>query len=399
MKKVLIWDARIPLKNCGGPSGYLFQIKVQLLDEPNDQIYFLSDYLPIIEEPLSDKYKTVSNISNFSNFFRVIRHIFSVYRLTHHPFPKELLDNINLNEFTHIHFHVSLDYYNARHLLRKYQGVIILTSHSPEPISSEIVNKWFPKVNFISKLSRKSIKKAENWAFCHAGKILFPVEEAVESYSKDEVFNDILRKRKSDLIYCPTAILPKILDVNYIDNLRQYYDIPQEAFLISYVGRHNAIKGYDILQQIALKILNKYPNAYFIIAGGKGPISELKHERWIEVGWTDKANEIISASDMFILPNRDTYFDLVALEVLRTGTPMLMSLTGGNRYFKNKYPNHSGLKFFNINNLDTAIIAIEDFQNDKNNKDYWDNLRLSNIKLWKSDFTLNKYISNYLKVI
>jgi len=37
------------------------------------------------------------------------------------------------------------------------------------------------------------------------------------------------------------------------------------------------------------------------------------------------------AIDVFVLPNRMTYFDLVLLEVMSAGVPVIASATGGNK--------------------------------------------------------------------
>ena len=42
---------------------------------------------------------------------------------------------------------------------------------------------------------------------------------------------------------------------------------------------------------------------------------------------------MVEASDVFVLPNRLTYFDLVLIEVLATGRIILAANNGGNRYF------------------------------------------------------------------
>lgn len=398
MKNVLIWDARISIKNSGGPSGYLYQIKRHLISNTNNQIHFLSDYLSGKEETLSKKYKNISNITKTNKILTIIRKLFSIYRLTHKKFPKQILKELDLNQFTHIHFHVSLDYYNARHILKGYNGCIVLTSHSPEPISVEIVNQMFNNKTLYSYWAEKHIKKAECWAFKNADKIMFPVPESTEPYCHNEDLKKILIERQENLIYCPTAILPYQIDMTYVKNFKESMNIPKDAFVISYIGRHNSVKGYDLLKVIGEKILNTYNNVYFVIAGSKGPIEELNHERWIEIGWTDKANEIITASDLFILPNRETYFDLITLEVLRSGTPLLMSFTGGNKYFHRMYPNHKGFDFFEIDNGNLPIEQISKFINYKTTNGI-ESLRESNINLWKSDFTLQTYIKNYITVL
>ena len=60
----------------------------------------------------------------------------------------------------------------------------------------------------------------------------------------------------------------------------------------------------------------------------------LKTDHWIEVGWTNDPHSLIAASDVFVLPNHETYFDLILLEVLSLGVPVVMSRTGGNKFFE-----------------------------------------------------------------
>ena len=57
--------------------------------------------------------------------------------------------------------------------------------------------------------------------------------------------------------------------------------------------------------------MNKNNKTKFLIAWKEYPIKWLNNDRWIEIWWTDKPYEIIKASDIFILPNKETYFDLI----------------------------------------------------------------------------------------
>lgn len=42
--------------------------------------------------------------------------------------------------------------------------------------------------------------------------------------------------------------------------------------MISYVGRHNEIKGYDALKEIGKHLLDANDSAYVFIAGTEGPL-------------------------------------------------------------------------------------------------------------------------------
>lgn len=101
------------------------------------------------------------------------------------------------------------------------------------------------------------------------------------------------------------------------------------------------------------------PNIYFLIGGKEESINGVDHDRWIEVGWTEDLYSLIAAADIFLLPNRETYFDFVLLEVLSLGVPVVLTNVGGNNYFK-KY-NKIGLKYFST--IDEGVSAIHVFKN------------------------------------
>lgn len=91
--------------------------------------------------------------------------------------------------------------------------------------------------------------------------------------------------------------------------------------------------------------------------------------------------------------------DLVALEVLRSGCPILMSLTGGNKYFNNNFSNYKGIRFFKVDDLQHAIEEILIFKKIKEESENWFSLRESNIELWKNHFTLPVYINRYIDIL
>ena len=115
-----------------------------------------------------------------------------------------------------------------------------------------------------------------------------------------------------------------------IEELRRQYHI-ETPYVISYIGRHISIKGYDLLQNIAKKLLSMRQDVTFLIGGNmKSGIPPLEHKNWLELGFVNPA-EVFKASDCFILPNRQTYFDLILLEALSMGTIVFASNTGGNK--------------------------------------------------------------------
>ena len=122
-------------------------------------------------------------------------------------------------------------------------------------------------------------------------------------------------------------------------------------------------------------------------------MTRLKHPRWIEVGWTNDPHSIIAASDVFVLPNKETYFDLIMLEVLSLGTIVVASSTGGNKYFEKN--GSSGI--FTFKTVDGAcekVVSLSHIGNEEKKK-----LQDENRKLFENNFSLEVFGKKYVELI
>ena len=232
----------------------------------------------------------------------------------------------------------------------------------------------------------------DEYAFNRADYIHFPAKEAEECYYNTwKKYKKIHEKNSKKYIYIPTGIGPIRVNSDK-QEIREKYNIPADAFVISYVGRHNEVKGYANLKEIAEKVFKQEDNIYFLIGGKEEPLKGLNNPRWIEVGWTNKPHDLINCSDLFILPNMETYFDLIMLEVLSVGKTMLVTDTGGNKYFK-KFK-ESGIFYYEYGNIEEAIKQIEKIKK-KNLKE----LELLNKKIVKENFTISIFADKYIEMI
>lgn len=240
----------------------------------------------------------------------------------------------NYDEYDIIHFHQADHFYLERENLKNYKGIIIFQSHSPLPFGQEQckdISKWYSRC--IPQMEKK-YERIDKWCFERADYIVFPCPEAEEPYVDNwPYYTTIKNKDKNKYRYLLTGIMPATPQKTRQEILTKY-DIPEDAFVISYVGRHNTVKGYDILKQIAGQFFESEPNAWVISAGAESPFKRLNHKRWKEIGFTNDPHSLISASDVFVLPNRVTYFDIVMLEILSLGKIVIASRTGGNKYFE-----------------------------------------------------------------
>jgi glycosyltransferase involved in cell wall biosynthesis len=387
MKKVLIWHI-YELKPVGGPSGYLFNIQNYVKKHNIGNIIFLSDIVDINKFKINAKDKNLC-LKIFNKF---LIKIFKNNILKLYLFIKEILDsniekyqiNIDFTNYDYIYFHTTYELTKYYKFLKKenFNGKIILTTHTPKPTFVEIVEDWYNlKINKIPISILRKIEEIDYFAMTHADILLYPDRYALEPYKKWNKFNEIETKCKFKFI--PTGINPIIVKKEK-DLILKKYNIPPDSFIISYIGRHNKTKGYDLLKEFGEKIIQKYSNIYFLIAGKEFSLKGLNNDRWIEIGWTDDPFSIINACDLFVLPNKDTFFDLILLEVMYLDKPILLSDTGGNKFFKDK---DLDLYYFQVSDLQSMINVFE--------KSIYN--KCFNNKVNKDFIVKNLLISNYVK--
>lgn len=386
--KVLEYMAYNTLKPTGGPRGYLYNLDKGLKDIADDEVEIC--YLP---DNSKEKHK-----ASFNRLPYFIKQIYFDYVMLNRA--RQLLDNsaghysiIDLNQYDMIHFHSSLTLLAVRDSLKTYNGIVLLTNHSPKPQYRE----WIEDVISIKEYKRHAtiynqLSELEAKSYDLANYIVFPCVEAEEPcINKWDLYPKVREKNSHKYKYVLTGTgLP--LKTLCREEVCQKYNIPIDAFIINYVGRHNTTKGYDLLLKIGEKVLEKHQNVYFLIAGQEGPLYGLKHERWIEVGWINDPGTYYSSSDIFILPNKETYFDLVMLEALASETVILASKTGGNKYFE-KYNSNGILLYSDIDNAVTKLDMLLNLGHEKLKE-----LAKSNTEVYQNQFTIRKFAEGYLSL-
>lgn len=347
MKKTLIYLENTLLSPKGGPYAVGYYIQQQLLKCHKMNIEFLK--------------KDIESKSEFDFtgewYYKLLQNVFRVYkRYRRFRYAIEVggYASIDLSQYDIVHFHKTIDLFENRKSLENFKGLIILTSHSPVPLSMEIYEEHLTKLEkFIFRSLYSRLIEIDKYAFNRADYILFPNEEAEEPYICNwPGYKEIRERRKSHYVYIPTGI-PAACAKRSRLQIRKELGIDMNDFYISYVGRHNYVKGYDKLCEIGRDILQD-GNTWVVVAGKEAPLTRLNHNCWIEIGWTDDAHSYIAASDVFLLPNRETYFDIVMLEVLSLGKIVVASRTGGNKYFEHFKPNG----VFLYDSIDEALAIL-----------------------------------------
>ena len=387
MKQVLVYLYKSQLGPTGGPLGYNYNLCQQIEKNGITNISFLETSVGDTKNINSwvDRIK----IKSIREFVKICKSIVAKYKLLYGKSHKAVVD---LNRYDIIHFHGIMAMWRCQDDLRNYKGKVVLTSHTPNRPSTEIMT-------FLSSFEQnhmmwfyKKFYELDKYAFERADYIIFPCEEAEEPYHHLwPYFSEIKKANPQKFRYMLTGINGCRAKIDKAD-VRRKYSIPQSAFVICYVGRHNEIKGYDTFKNICAKLL-EFPDVYVLVAGQEAPLKGIPHDRWIEVGWTNDPHSIIAASDVFVLANKETYFDLVMLEVLSLGSIVVASRTGGNKYFDRLKPNAVYL----FDNTDEAISTICKLKAESS--DVLDYKRRSNREMFEKYFTAETFLNNYLQVL
>lgn len=388
--KVLVYLEEKRLSPRGGPYGVGYYYFSEMKNRDDDILEFLPSN--DIGGERREKMKKIVNCfpKIFNKIQRSIRKIISINKLFN---SQGDVAPVDFEKYDAIHFHTTLDFYKQRNNLKEYNGMIILSSHSPVPFAQEIVGElnWFEK-KCIGNVEKK-YENVDKYAFEHADYLIFPCSEAEEPYFNNwKYYNNIHDLKKDKYRYVATGI-NEVVAKNQRSENRKQTKIPDSDFVVSYVGRHNEVKGYDLLKEIGSRILGEDENVWFVICGTESPLKRLEHNRWVEIGWTTDQYSYINSADVFILPNRDTYFDLVMLEVLSLGKIVVASRTGGNKFFERM--NAKGVFLYDtIEEAVNILHTIRGMPIDERKL-----LERDNYNFYKTHLTASKMYENYISTL
>lgn len=109
--------------------------------------------------------------------------------------------------------------------------------------------------------------------------------------------------------------------------------------VVLYVGRLAAMKGVDTFLRAAGRVVPKFPDVLFVVAGEGSEYSRLLHltaalgigERVMFLGKVSEEERelLLAGSSVFVLPSVVEPFGIAALEAMAAGVPTIVSKTSG----------------------------------------------------------------------
>lgn len=386
----------------GGVIGYTTRLKDGLANIGNTNIHILNyvnhrDY-HTTKAPVSQQlfiYKIIYFFVLLVNLFKhkdrktLVPMLLNKYEIL----GKELIAKIDIKNCQFIHVQGPYNFYQVYNFRKKYalSFKILYTPHDPIPLPYIYdYNGFLYRYGRYIKQAFSILLKRELFASKYADIMVLPCEESLDGYyDKMPKLRTIVYKKTK---YIMSGSYAPSIDPNY--NLKKLYNIPQDAFICCFIGNNLPIKGIDVIIKAAEEIFKKHDDIYFIIAGSS-PNVPSNNVKWITLGHTKKIFEVLNSSDVLLNACTDAYMDLVNIEALAMGIPIIASNRGGHRWLQERT---SGVILFeNKNDIDLIekIISLKHMKA----SEAIDKMRHDNINLYTKYMTVEKFAQNYVNMI
>jgi len=122
--------------------------------------------------------------------------------------------------------------------------------------------------------------------------------------------------------------------------ISEKYDIPQDAFVLGYVGMMLRDKGINELLDAAKLLITEYDRFYLLLIGGTDVKEGIDEDKWlwaknedrvIIAGRQNEVEKYYAAMDCFTLPSYHEGFGMVTIEAEAMGVPVIDTDIPGSR--------------------------------------------------------------------
>jgi glycosyltransferase involved in cell wall biosynthesis len=292
-----------------------------------------------------------------------------------------------------IHSHNNHSLTNFSHGITPSKRKIILTFHSKGSIVSDYQGSTGlnPQCKFAKNLRLREIKSMEL-----ADIITFPSRGAKSLMESEFNYVNFLREKDIRIIYNGIEIdkINKFCENNS-------NDWGTSKFRIINIAEHVTQKRIDLILDALAILKNEFDFEFINI--GSGILTEELLNKTKKLGLKERVNfigklknqeviELLKSSNVFVLPSENVVFDLVTLEAMAVGLPVIVSADGGNLETIKDGFNGLSMQKGNLGNLINHIRYI--YQNKEKAKQ----MGLEAKKLVYNKYSSKQMFNEYMKL-
>ncbi|HAT2491750.1 TPA: glycosyltransferase [Aeromonas hydrophila] len=332
----------------GGPKGYLYNLYEADGDKFFDIVFESKSDSRIGEKSKPRKGWVLKKIIDKILPHRLVANCFLPKVYCNASFKDGTIDQ--LRKYQVIIFHNLVDFSTWNHKYKKDGQKCYVFSHCPTDLSTEYAltdNKydWSCRSKLLMK---KQLCNMEIEQYKKADGIICPTIHALDGY-----FNHNIQLREEFLNLHFYEILSGVKKTSKPLNSKA----PEK---ITFLGRYHKSKGFDLF----LKASEYSTSKHKWICGGFGSLSDevCKYDKVKNLGWITNVADTMAEAVVLVIPNRETYFDLVILEAISMGKVIVTTNIGGNKAL----PNSPGIFLCepNAESIAAAIdLAVEKYPN------------------------------------
>lgn len=217
----------------------------------------------------------------------------------------------------------------------------------------QVVISWMAKAQIYGGLAAAAARVPSVWLQPGIPSRLAPLDLAATavparmvvtvSVATDRAQRQLAPHRPTSLIY--PAVDTARFDAARIGDrraVRRRLGLPESGPIFGSVGRLNSWKGFHILLGAVPSVLERYPDATFVLVGGRHELepecADELHDRAARLGHNghvrlvgQQANpeEWMRAMDVFVHTSRNEPFGMVVIEAMSLGMPVVAADEGG----------------------------------------------------------------------
>ncbi len=178
--------------------------------------------------------------------------------------------------------------------------------------------------------------------------------------------------------------------------------LDKNALLVGSLGNIRPAKAYEVLIEAGAKLIERYPQVQFIIAGDRKKslmaqlqqqLQQLNIENYFHfIGFINNSAEFLAEMDLFVLSSSSEGFSISTIEAMATGLPVVVTRCGGPEEIVTADKNAVMVEVNNPEKLAEGISRVID------NPDFSQAIATNAKKHVEETFSLEKMLQNYNRV-